>query len=306
MPNRPYAIETQLLAQVAAAMRSGVGDCSIEWLDQVELASDSTEKFVVLDAGGKRRGFGAMATAQYPRVVFDWLGVTSRIKSALGRDVGSVIMDPLVVGDVEGRSYSVTPYREGLSGFRPLRFLQRLLLSRRVWRWLRDAAAKTKRIATAQELETRFAIPLRNLVCNPAIGVDVRGDAERALGQLRSGVWRPVLSLCHGDFWEGNLLLAGDRNAYGIHVIDWGGARLDGHAVYDWIRYGCPRGVSRRCYRRVLDTLFESLSLTDEEARHVLLAGLGDLHSQVGAWPEASFLETVESTYKQFNAVIAP
>ena len=65
----------------------------------------------------------------------------------------------------------------------------------------------------------------------PGIGADLAGlnDLRRRLTPYRT-----PRTVVHGDFWPGNLLVAGDRVS---GVIDWEAARVDGPATRDVARF---------------------------------------------------------------------
>ncbi|MFM1872060.1 MAG: hypothetical protein RL398_1482, partial [Planctomycetota bacterium] len=246
------AVDVTTLHLHGAVDRAFSGPTSVDHLlplRLVELSEDSSVKYLALGPDRKPLAFVAISPADYPQAVADGWRVTADIKRKLSQKTGSVILDQLADGEIDGRTYSVTPYRPSISSWRPLRFVQRVALTKRVWRWLHQVAAETQHVANDAELEPRVARPLRRLIKDAAVAEQVRTRAEQAYAALLAGTWRPRLSVCHADIWEGNVLRAYGGTPFGMHVIDWGGAQVDGHAIYDWIRLGKPRGISKSRYR---------------------------------------------------------
>lgn len=294
------ATTMQLHGAVDRALGEATHVASLLPLRFAELSADSSVKYLALAADRSPLAFIAFSPVEYPQAVRDGWLVTERIKRALCAETGSVIIDQISAGEIDGRTYSVTPYRPGISSWRPLRFVQRILFTKRIWRWLHEVAAETQQLADAEQLELRVAKPLRRLIKDAAVVEPIRARAEQAHAALLAGSWHPRLSVCHSDLWDGNVLQAHGKTCYGMHIIDWGGAQLAGHAIYDWVRLGRPRGIPLSRYRRELARVLKTLGMTPEQARYSLLAGLGDIRAHVGAWPKETFLRTVRDTYAQF------
>jgi hypothetical protein len=231
-----------------------------------------------------------------------------QVRAALPPHLAAVLPEVLFEGAVEGRTYIALHYYRPVADGRWRWALQRIWLRPRLLAWLREATAATTRVATADEVEREFAAPLLYVSANAALGEEIRRCAQRALRRLETGACSPRLTLLHNDLWKGNLLLSGDGasgRAWRFVVIDWLGARVEGHGVYDLLRLARSLGLRRCALRRELVAHCRILGCEPEDAECHLLACLGHLGMNLGAFPEARYTALVRRIHRQLHDVLA-
>ena len=230
-----------------------------------------------------------------------------QVRAALPVHLAEVLPEVLFGGVADGRTYIALRYYRPVAKTRWRRAFQRLALRPRVLAWLRDATAATARDATADEVEREFRTPLRYVSANAALGDAVRLSALKALARINTGACRPKLTLLHNDLWMGNLLLPNGHAAGGrwrFVVIDWLGARVDGHGIYDLLRLARSLGLRPPAVRRELEMHCRLLGCCVNDAECHLLACLGHLGMHLGAFPEAQYQSLVWRSYRQLQDVL--
>jgi aminoglycoside phosphotransferase (APT) family kinase protein len=236
-------------------------------------------------------------------------------KAALGPELGRVILDPVDEGESEGLSYAILPYRTPLDRSRLTGFLSRKLVAPAVLEWLRRATAATLRVTSAETARRDFGEPLEHLAASGDVTDDVRAEARQALERLRSGAWSPAHVLMHGDLWVGNILLdhapallgprlspEGSRGP-GFVVIDWGTARVAGHAIYDLVRVAHSFRLVPSRLQAEIEQHCRLLDCALPDARSYLLAALGQLGMAREHMPLALYQQTVSLCQETLAAV---
>jgi hypothetical protein len=264
-------------------------------LELPKLVDDHADKFLVHDASARRSAVVAVSPPNHPRTQWEAAKRAAAARRALGPRIGAAVLVPWHVGETDGVYYTVTPYREPISDARPLRALQRRSLRAHLLQWLAEATARTVRATTPDETYWRFVVPLQAVVEDPRLGGELRHAASVALADLDAGRWQPRLVLAHNDLWEGNVLRAqGSPFEWSFSIIDWGGSRTDGWAIYDLVRLALSFGLSRRALARRIEEHAQLLGCAPRYARHHLVAALAGLALEPGSWPLDRFAVVAE------------
>jgi hypothetical protein len=211
----------------------------------------------------------------------------------LGSELGASVLTPLHIGDCDGATYTVTAFCRPLSTNRWVARWQRWQLASPVLDWLQAVTRHTAVPADAARTEALFARPLEALAENRIVDPSVRAGAAAARNALATGRWRPRTVLAHNDLWAGNLLRrAQPGKGTPFYVIDWAGARSEGHGIYDLVRIAMSMGVSSGRLRQAVAAHCEVLECEPAMASHYLASALGQLSLNLGEWPPAQFAQT--------------
>src|SRR5207302_1326391 len=147
--------------------------------------------------------------------------------------------DPLIEGELEGRSYAALPYCAPFSSSTWMWRLQRLTLRPALFRWLRGLVRATATTTPPEKVEEAFVRPLEHLANMTAVSPPVRAAAAKARERLGKTSFSPRQVLMHGDLWKGNLLMDGRATIGRLRaplydrfvVIDWPGSTLAGYPI---------------------------------------------------------------------------
>ena len=252
---------------------------------------DDTLKLLITAKDGRRAAVIRWSSEVAPHGVAEETELARKAKELLGARLGAVVLDPLLTGEVGGRSFTMLPYCEPLKESRVRWLVQRLLLAPRILEWLRLATECTAREATEDQIESDFRLPLEFMMQNEQLGARIREEARRAVRLLDDGHWRPKYVLAHNDLWKGNILIrrGSGRDSpgefRGVVVIDWGSAVLRGHAMYDLIRLAQSMRVRRGRIATEVRHHCRILGATSECAKAYLLAALGHIGMHLGHFP---------------------
>jgi len=247
-------------------------------------------KVLVQDSSGRRTAVVLCSNPVSPDLVARGMRKAKSAKCLLGKELGCVILDPIVESSLDGISYSVLPYRKPLSSNRLLWRLQRWRISPSVLGWLSAATKKTARALRGQELEENFVAPLQHLAEMKDATDPIRRAAADTCNRIHGGYWQPRHVLMHNDLWKGNILI--DRNPFGFALIDWPGSRVDGYGIYDLLRLGQSVALSTSQLRRETENHCRHLSSEIGDARSHLLAALAELSTRLEHFPVGNFVRT--------------
>jgi thiamine kinase-like enzyme len=297
----PVAEQAGLLSQLQPALedvcaaRGGFG--SVAPMGVPRKVTDSSDKYLVRDRGGRPLAVLSVSPPDRPHATDQAADRTREAQSALGQRLGRAVLMPWHVATVKGLSYSLTPYRRPLSTFGPRRAIERRRLMPPAWRWLLEALRHTVRAPDVQELDANFLIPLRALANLGTVSSAIRQRAARELSALEAGQWQARLTLAHYDLWEGNFLWAPGDCEFGFAIIDWGGARAGGHAIYDLLRLAISSPAAHDATLAQLRDHCRTLECAPEHAAGHALAALGYLTMNLGDWPVDRFAITAQSCF---------
>jgi hypothetical protein len=271
---------------------------------------DASTKLLVAGARGRPEAVLLVANPATPMSVQEGLTRTQEVADYLGPVVGSVVLQPLVSGDFEGRSYVVLPWERVPADNIWLWRAQKLWLIPRLLGWLRDVTRITAHDLDADQLGERVSAPLERLIADSRLPDDMRRDGETALARASSGQWRPKLVLAHDDLWKGNILLPRDRasrrtTAYGFHLIDWAGAQIQGFAFWDLAKLGAALAFPTRWAKREFRLHAELVGCEPRDALSYLLVGVADLGGRLEHMPVDAYVESSKRAHRFVRSGIA-
>ncbi len=267
----------------------------IDRLPLPKLVDDYCEKFVVLDRGGRPAAFIAVSPPGHPESVREAASMSRAIRESLGNPWDSAVLTPWFVGDLQGRSYSITPYCQPVSSGRWSGRWQRLRLARPILQWLEGMTQASMR--DISDVDAAVRQPLASLAEHARSDDRTRLAARVALGELDLGSWQPRSVVAHNDLWWGNFVRrpSDDRGVVPFYVIDWAGGSVTGMPIYDLVRVADSLHLSLGRFRRALREHCSILGCRPEQSRHYLCVTFGRLLRNLGEWPEEQFVITARS-----------
>lgn len=296
---------------LADALGYRFGKIEISLLSQRDTVADGTTVLQVRDAAGRLRAVVLCSVPAAPDMVKRAMTRAHQAKAILGATAGAPILDPLADGCVQGLSYAVLPYCNGLSETPPLWWIQRSLLRPSILQWLRRVTECTVREVEPDAVDRSFAEPLRRVVALRANNGLLRIAAESSAERLRSGAWTPRHVLMHGDLWKGNILIRsadldaehrGWRDRFAI--IDWAGSEIHGYAMYDLVRLARSMHMNARSLREEIERHCRLLQCEAADASSYLMAALGHVLMNLEHFPidrytsmAVSCLETLDHAF---------
>ncbi|MBI4563352.1 MAG: phosphotransferase [Planctomycetes bacterium] len=271
---------------------------------------DDVAKVAVQDSNGVTRVVVLCSSPAFPHQVEKGLKAAEDARRALGEELGSVILEPLLTGFLEGRSFAAVPYCKPFSDHPVWRPLQDWKLRPRVLGWLRAATTRTVMEPTGADA---FTSPLQYLSSLAWVSQNLRDRARAAYREIERDGWRPRHVLTHGDLTRGNVLRASTEKAGNDHpkqtpkfvLIDWYGSRIRGYPFYDLIRLAMSMKLSHRGLRNEIIAHCEILGCNVHHARHYLSAALGYLGRNLNYFPFKSYLRLVENCDNMLNRALS-
>lgn len=272
--------------------RGGLG--RIDALPLPRLVADSADKFIAFSTRGDPLAIIVIAPKTHPHAVQEAAERASLARQRLGPQLGAPVLAPLYVGETEGTGFSITEYCQPFEEGRLRGRWNRWRIANSVFEWLRASTAQTVQPIDAAQTNALYAEPLARMAQHPAIRPEDRAAAQTALEALKGGHWVPQAALCHYDFWMGNLLRApaSSPSPRRFVVIDWAGANVLGHGIYDLVRMSISLDTSPARALRELTAHCRVLGCEPTQARHYLLSALGHLAGALGEWPVERFART--------------
>ena len=275
--------QLQPTLEALLAGRRGLG--AVEPMGLARKSADTSDKYLVRDRLGQPAAVLSLSPPERPLATDEAASGTHLAQLALGPRLGRVVLMPWRTGKVGGIGFSVAPYHRPVSSVQPKRALERRRLLHLARRWLQETLRHTVRVADEHEVQHDFRAPLTALAHLQGLRPEVHRRAIAELRALDAGHWQPRLTLAHYDLWQDNFLWAPDANEFGFVVIDWGGARASGHAIYDLLRLALSSPADIGATLSELRAHCRILDCPPEHAAGHALAALGHLAMNLGDWP---------------------
>lgn len=300
------ALPDEVRERIDGYLRPGREVAFIDRLPLPKLVDDYCEKFVALDRSGQPAAFIALSPASHPESVREAADAGRAIRERLGDALGTAVLVPWFVGELQGRSYSITPYCRPISGGRLSGRWQRLRLTRPILRWLEGTTRASMREIADIDAEVRQ--PLAALADHARSDDKVRQAAKLALDELDRDAWRPRSVVAHNDLWWGNFVRrpGGDQGMVPFYVIDWAGGSVEGMPIYDLVRVADSLHLGAGHFRRALREHCAILGCRPEQGLHYLCVTFGRLLRNLGEWPEEQFVGTARSCLRYVEDALGP
>lgn len=284
------------LAGVLAPLAKGRGFGHLAPLGGPPQVADATTKATVHDRDGRRVCVLICSSPVAPGQVARGVSNARAGRALVGPEVGAVILEPLLVGDIAGVSYAAYPYCGPLASGRVPWALQRIRLAPSIFAWL-HAVARTPHGEPGSAGEA-FREALLGCASNGVLSEGVRRHARTAVDRLEAGEWKPRHRLDHNDLWKDNILLPAEGrttgSAFPFTVIDWVGANVSGYGVYDLVRFARSLRSGPGVCRRELGRHATALGCQPVDLMGHLLASFGRLGRHLEAFPLERYVKAVE------------
>jgi len=278
------------------------GFSHLEVLHDNKTIADATTKMFVFNENNERVAFLLCNFSEAGDIGRRNLLNNQQFKDGLNKKNGSVLLDPMLSGEVEGVEYSVWPYctplGEGLGLIR--RKIQLFQIRPLVLEWLINANKDSLLLASQSEVTNDFIIPLKQLSKRVGITPRVKDEINWQIQCLQDKSWKPYFVLAHNDLWKGNILINKNKvdNSYGgVSVIDWAGGFYRSFAVYDLVRVSMSLKVSRSTFQQELEKHCTILLCNKKNLLGYLLASFAFLANNLGEFPEVRFIELLHNCF---------
>lgn len=267
--------------------------------------SDDALKLGLFDKGGRCFAVAHCAPEGAPEVVQTLLDCSDVARKQLGKKLSSVILNPIKAGHHNGLSYCITPYRRPLHDGRVGRWYDRRRLRTSVLDWLVQATAKTCETINDCAEYKRIDAELAEL--KSLEGLD--SSLLHAVGETRNAIaaeaWPIVQVLQHGDFWDGNLLVAPRADAWPFVIIDWPGSRPSGEPIFDLIRFAISVHLPDKTLGQQLKKHSDILGCKVPDTACHLLIALAGLSARLNNFPVDRFVVMANYNFARLNKAIA-
>ncbi len=278
----------------------GVENLQFIGIDQQEALqnTDDTIKFLIKD-GQKNIAFLLCCYSEFGDIPLRNLKKVTKIKKKLSKEVGSVLLKPIMSGEVEGVCFVVWPYCKALSNHLILHRLQSLRLKSRVLSWLRKMNEESRRRLNSSEADKHFISLLKRFGARNDLDDNVKDAINIQVQSLENGSWHPYFVLAHNDLWIGNVLFKKNNKYNGLTIIDWASTRRKkGFAIYDLVRLSMILKLSKREFVSEIEMHCQILHCEVKNSMGYLLASLAYLAENLDQFAEDRFLNLV---HKSFN-----
>ena len=150
-----------------------------------------------------------VSNPEFPDAVGDAVGRAQTVRSLLTAEIADPILSPMLCAECEGRSYAFWPLQIPISENRLLRKAQLLSINSRVIKWIAKLGKTTGVTKHSSEaIQDQFIDPLKYVLDDTDMPAAVKQAAQCTLVALQASKFNPVSVVQHGDFWQGNILLA--------------------------------------------------------------------------------------------------
>lgn len=271
---------------------------SLELLDRRSIVSDDPSKVLVRGLGGRPLAMALCSCSAAPRLAERGARRAEASRHVLGEHLGSVILEPVLTGEIGGLTFVVLPWYESLATSHWGWAVQRTWLRPFALRWLREANHAAVRHHRGTEARQSFVTALEHLA-GRSLSDPIRREVDYFLERLERGRWVPSHTLDHNDLWSSNFLRAHSRvherrSEFPFVIIDWLGAQPKGYGMYDLVRLAESMQVGRLTLRHEIAGHCEALGCEPADAGGHLLACLGGLGIHLEHFPEERFAGLVQ------------
>ena len=268
------------------------------------MVADATSKSLICDRRTQAPwAVLIMASTMAPDAVAKAVERTLAMADALGPELGSVVLRPTWIGEHNGSTCALWPYRRTIAQSRGRGRIERMMMVWRVERWLQDVALVGQRTIASEQIDTSYLEPLDYIARSPLFSQELQEHGARAHGRFREGALRPIAVPAHNDLWLGNVLHAGNRHGrYRFRLIDCGGARPSGYPFVDLVRFLGGSRINPLFLKRSVRRMARSLAVEDCAAYCYLLAAFGRLGLERGDFPIERYQALVTTQYQALTS----
>lgn len=270
---------------------------------------DAPDLAIAKDSHGRPALAVLRAPRFAPRSVREAAAAAARAAAALGPELGARVVQSLAGGEQSGLTFEIYPYCTDLRKERWWRWVQDARLRGSLFRWLREATRVTARPPSPEWLVGQLLPSLLQVAADPVHSAELRAAAARAAQRTETGEWRPVSVLLHNDLWRENIMLreapeAGATWSSRLAFIDWRSSTVEGHGVYDLMRFSESLGLSRMGLRKQLLAHCGLLGCAPLDAAGHLLAAFGRIGRNLDQFPPNAYANLCQRLFARLQAVL--
>jgi len=300
--------------QIAAALSSLYGrpvNCDdvnpLTDKGSVQNPADQTGKFTApAQQGGDC--FVLTSSPSNPDIVARGVRNIETIHARLSPSAGEKLVKPYASGYVEGVSYALWPVLRPLGQSRLIQSFQKRRLTPKILNWLYDIAATTRSVnSDIAHIETNFVEPLTAAANHHGLSAKIRETAGAAIAKINSGALQPTNCMQHGDFWLGNIMLAGadTPGRPEFVVIDWGGANASGFPFFDLAKMALSLNIPKAQSVREFSRHCALFKCDQEDSLAYFVCAIGSLSQNLEYFPEEKFIEMSQSLFDYILSLTA-
>lgn len=280
-------------------IREALAKVCVEYIDlkllgtgqEVQVLSDSTMKFVAT-ARDHSHKFMLISGAGNVKLMERAVSNIHDVRSRLSASVAVPILAPLSSGEVLGRSFAIWDFKRPFADQNRLKtFINRRIYAGPIVDWLAAFGRETLTSATPEVVVD----DLLALINDENLSTEVRDGAKKALDKLSVGLWKPYHCFQHGDFWQGNLLLATHDADSSFYIVDWAGMSQKGYPFMDLTRLLMSINLTKFACRRYLSIYDKQIGIDKSESAMYTLSALGNLRKNLENFPSPKFRELTEA-----------
>jgi hypothetical protein len=287
-----------IISEAIHRVMSSLGDIGeIRELIRIDREGDGQKRFVVFNLAGSPIIIIAISLPEYPELL--QVAADSALKAH--ERLGASVSAPLEMGVSDGVYFTINRFCQPRNRWEIYR------QSGQVLTWLSEAVRRTVVEPSPEEIECEFVLPLLALSQNSKLQQTEREGVQKALSEIKSGCWRPRLTLMHNDLHRGNILKAPEvgEHAWPFVIIDWGGLRLAGHGVNDLIQLALDLKLSPAELAPQLQIHCELLHCNPSQLRYYLLSAFGYFLLNPSFCPFDQLDETLHTSLEYLDLSIA-
>ena len=289
------------LALKLSAYRSKLGmaeehrQVALELLREKSSVADGTALFLI-----EGKFILHLSPRSFPDVASDEVLAMEAAKRRLGPELGSVILDVILAGELDGRSFMALPRCRPMSKNKLVLAWQRTAVRPLALRWLRGLVDLAEPAST--QAADKFVAALHHLAGRDVLPHDIRSAAKASIAKISAKEANPCFVPMHGDFGLENILTSKNTP---LVVIDWRGSLVQGFPIYDLIRLAGSLNLPPALLRAELAYHAKSLEASEQDTRIFLLAALGHFSANLGEFPVDRFRALAIETFSVLGAALA-
>ena len=270
---------------------------------------DNPVKLKVSDSHGSLIGVVHWSPSEAPQAVAEAVRREVAMHSALGIDLGSVVLMATLEGAFQDRSYALYPWQRALNKGGRWSRLRNWRHAKPILNWLSQVHAQMFEALEASSYTDRVVEPVEKLRDEPGLDAAIRTRLDDLIGSVTSGNFVPKVGPVHNDMWTGNILLPTSRSKqnsgpWTFRLIDWGASTPQGFPLWDLMRIMPSLQMPKRVAKKILLHECNVLGLSADQGRSSLLLACADLGTYRNEFPLDRYLAAVKHAHDYFDRLV--
>ena len=281
-------LNTNIISAIAKQLNVDPHEIITKALKTEVLVSDATQKCLVYTTSNKQpNAFVLVSSIKNANAIKSGHVKLCGLANNVGAKLAQNLLMPLVLGESEGLSYSISQYHRPLHSKFLLKQIDNWRICASLINWVIDVAKVTKIKANAAEIEAQFARPLMALSQASGLKQAYKNIIADAIEAINNNTWQPFFVSAHNDLWRGNVLSSNNTK---FVLIDWDGVTLKGYAFYDLVRVASSFNLSKAKFQTALQQYCALMGCDKKQAKYYLVSAFAFLYANLGDWQYKRFL----------------